>query len=146
MTIWLGEDLTLLIYLKYCHREFYEFRRDGASIFYEYRSMPPRSKPSSSLFGLRLREARLLAGIPQDKLGVAIGLDETTASARISRYETGVHAPPFEIAAQLAMVLNVPTPFLYCEDDELAAVIQAWHQLSNIERARLLTLLRMKQD
>jgi len=108
--------------------------------------MPPRSKPPSSLFGLRLREARLLAGIPQDKLGVAIGLDETTASARISRYETGVHAPPFEIAAQLAMVLNVPTPFLYCEDDELAAVIQAWHQLSNMERARLLTLLRMKQD
>ena len=108
--------------------------------------MPPRSKPSSSLFGLRLREARLLAGIPQDKLGVAIGLDETTASARISRYETGVHAPPVETAARLAMVLNVPTPFFYCEDDELAEVIQAWYHLSNGERNRLLTLLRTKPD
>lgn len=106
--------------------------------------MHPRSKPPSSLFGLRLREARLLAGIPQDKLGVAIGLDETTASARISRYETGVHAPPVEIAAQLAMVLNVPTPFFYCEDDELAALIQAWYHLPNIDRDRLLTLIHMK--
>lgn len=126
--------------------EFYEFRRDDASIFYEYRSMPPRSKPPSSLFGRRLREARLLVGIPQDRLGVAIGLDETTASARVSRYETGVHAPPVEIAARLAMVLNVPTPFLYCEDDELAEVIQTWYRLSNIERQRLLTLLRTKPD
>lgn len=108
--------------------------------------MPPRSKPPSSLFGLRLREARLLAGIPQDRLGTAIGLDETTASARISRYETGVHAPPVEIAARLAMVLNVPTPFLYCEDDELAEVIQAWHHLSKNERSRLLALLRTKPD
>lgn len=108
--------------------------------------MPPRSKPPSSLFGLRLREARLLAGIPQDRLGTAIGLDETTASARISRYETGVHAPPVEIAARLATVLNVPTPFLYCEDDELAEVIQTWYHLSNIERQRLLTLLRTKPD
>ncbi|PLY39341.1 transcriptional regulator [Janthinobacterium sp. ROICE36] len=108
--------------------------------------MPPRSKPPSSLFGRRLREARLLVGIPQDRLGVAIGLDETTASARVSRYETGVHAPPVEIAARLAMVLNVPTPFLYCEDDELAEVIQTWYRLSNIERQRLLTLLRTKPD
>lgn len=131
---------------KYCHGEFYEYRRDDASIFYEYRSMPPRSKPPSSLFGRRLREARLLASIPQDKLGVAIGLDETTASARISRYETGVHAPPVEIATQLAMVLNVPTPFLYCENDELAEVIQAWYHLSDIQRHRLLTLLREKTD
>ena len=43
------------------------------------------------VLGHRLRQARKWMGIPQDKLGVAIGLDESTASARISRYETGVH-------------------------------------------------------
>jgi transcriptional regulator with XRE-family HTH domain len=46
----------------------------------------------SPVFGTRLREARELAGIPQDKLGVMIGLDESSSSARISRYETGRRA------------------------------------------------------
>lgn len=51
-------------------------------------------KEQPNLFGRRLREARQLADIPQDRLGVKIGLDEHTASARMSRYETGVHEPP----------------------------------------------------
>jgi len=51
--------------------------------------------PTPSLFGRRLREARLRAGIAQDKLGVMIGLDEGCSSARMSRYETGVHEPPW---------------------------------------------------
>ena len=87
------------------------------------------STSSSSVFGKRLREARQGVGMPQDKLGVKIGLDEGTASARISRYETGTHAAPFDIARKLAKVLRVPTAFLYCEDDELAAVILAWGRL-----------------
>jgi transcriptional regulator with XRE-family HTH domain len=55
-----------------------------------------------SLFGRRLREARLRTGIPQDKLGVSIGLDEASASARISRYKSEIHAPPFK----LVVILN----------------------------------------
>jgi len=68
-------------------------------------------------------------------------LDETTASTRISRYETGVHATPFEIAVQLAKILGVPAAFLYCEDDELAAVIRGWHRLPKSERKRVRTLV-----
>ena len=47
-------------------------------------------------------------GLPQDKLGVMIGLDEGSSSARISRYETGVHEPAFNIACKLAQALQVP--------------------------------------
>ena len=45
-----------------------------------------------------MRSARERLGIPQDRLGVLIGIDEGSASARMSRYETGVHEPPVAIA------------------------------------------------
>lgn len=90
-----------------------------------------------SLFGRRLRQARLMAGIPQDRLGVEIGLDEHTASARMSRYETGVHEPRFEIVQKLSRVLAVPTAFFYCDDDELAELILMWGGLKGAERNRI---------
>lgn len=124
-----------------CCERVYEFRRDNASRYYEYRSLPPRSKPPTTVFGQRLRQARLHAGLPQDRLGVAIGLDETTASTRVSRYETGVHATPFPVAQQLAAVLGVPTAYLYCEDDDLASVILGWSRLSAKERKRVLAAM-----
>ncbi|MDC7707706.1 helix-turn-helix domain-containing protein [Vogesella indigofera] len=83
-------------------------------------------KEPTTVFGRRLREARLRAAIPQDRLGVEIGLDEGTASARISRYETGAHEPPFRIAVRLAQALSVPAAYFYCEDDELADLVLAW--------------------
>jgi transcriptional regulator with XRE-family HTH domain len=95
----------------------------------------------ASLFGRRLRSARRQADIPQDKLGVQIGLDEHTASARISRYETGVHEPPFEIATKLAKVLQVPAAYFYCEDEALAELVLAWGRLSKPARKQLRKLL-----
>ncbi|MFM0543708.1 helix-turn-helix transcriptional regulator [Paraburkholderia strydomiana] len=99
---------------------------------------------SASLFGRRLRGARRQADIPQDKLGVQIGLDEHTASARISRYETGVHEPPFEIAQKLAKALCVPTAYFYCEDDDLAELVLAWERLPRSERKHLRKLVDTK--
>jgi len=68
---------------------------------------------------------RLRMGIPQDKLGVLIGLDEGCASARVSRYESGHHAPPYETGQKLAGALGVPTAYLYCDRDELANLLLA---------------------
>ncbi|EGI76517.1 helix-turn-helix domain-containing protein [Hylemonella gracilis] len=109
---------------------------------YEYRrvSLRPQKHPAS-VFGLRLRQARIQADIPQDKLGVAIGLDETTASARISRYETGTHAAPYDLAVKIAKVLNVPPTFLFCNDDDLARLILLWAQMSKAEQRRLMAEL-----
>ncbi|MGD1325390.1 helix-turn-helix domain-containing protein [Pandoraea pnomenusa] len=98
-------------------------------------------KEPITVFGFRLREARRRTGIPQDKLGVEIGLDEGTASARISRYETGTHEPSFGIAVKLAQALHVPTAYFYCEDDGLAELVCAWGRLSRSERKQLKLLI-----
>lgn len=70
----------------------------------------------------------------QDKLGVLIGLDEGCSSARIRRYETGVHEPPFDTARKLATVLGVSVAYLYCEDDWLADVILKIYRLDPRQR------------
>jgi transcriptional regulator with XRE-family HTH domain len=38
-------------------------------------------------------------------------------------YEKGVHAPDFKTVKALAHILEVPTAFLYCIEDELAEKI-----------------------
>ncbi|WP_029044420.1 helix-turn-helix domain-containing protein [Cupriavidus sp. WS] len=94
-------------------------------------------KEPVTLFGRRLRQARRRAGIPQDKLGVEIGLDEHTASARISRYESGVHEPPFEVTAKLAKALKVPTAYFYCDNDELADFLLVWRYLLKADKKEI---------
>lgn len=94
-------------------------------------------KHPQTVFGLRLRAAREAAGIPQDQLGVMIGIDEGCSSARISRYETGVHQPPFEMAEKIAAALRVPTAYFYCRSDALSEVLLVAGALSDGELARL---------
>ncbi|WP_415872526.1 helix-turn-helix domain-containing protein [Burkholderia ubonensis] len=114
---------------------FYEFRREAQCEIYDIRRMG--KKEPVTVFGRRLRQARRRAGIPQDKLGVEIGLDETSASARISRYESGVHQPPVEIAQKLAKVLKVPTAYLYCDNDELAELLLSWPYLIKADKKEI---------
>jgi len=79
-------------------------------------------------------------GIPQDKLGVSIGIDESTSSARISRYETGTHEPPFATASNLARVLEVPVAYFYCEDDRLADFLVNYAALGEPQRSQVVKL------
>lgn len=94
-------------------------------------------KPTTGAFGKRLREARLCAGMTQDALGVAIGLDEGPACIRISRYESGVHNPSLDVLWQLAEALQVPPAFLVTEDDRLAHAILRLYQLSKVDPRQL---------
>ncbi|WP_068676396.1 MULTISPECIES: helix-turn-helix transcriptional regulator [unclassified Variovorax] len=99
---------------------------------------------TTPLFGKRLREAREMAGIAQDKLGVLIGLEESSSSARISRYETGIHEPPVRTAKKIAVALKVPLAFLYCDDDVLAAIVLQAHRMSKEARRALLASMQAK--
>ncbi len=92
---------------------------------------------SNTIFGRRLRQARLRLGIAQDKLGVMIGIDEGCSSARISRYESGVHEPPYITAQHLAAALNVPVAYFYCDDDALAKLIIDYTNLPKHKRDEL---------
>lgn len=98
-------------------------------------------KPAAGTLGRRLRAARLSAGLTQDALGVAIGLDEGPACIRISRYESGVHQPGLEVLSQLAVALNVPSAFLVTEDDQLAQAILYLSRLMKDDPQRLGALL-----
>lgn len=97
----------------------------------------PRLSPTNTLFGRRLREARLRAGIAQDRLGVMIGMDEGSSSARMSRYETGAHEPPFLLAEKLADALKVPAAYFYCNDDQLAALLISYVALNPSAREQV---------
>lgn len=92
---------------------------------------------SKSVVGRRLRQARERAGLPQDRLGVLAGLEESSSSARISRYESGIHEPPLRFSEELAKVLGVPVAFLYCPDDRLAEIILAYSSVSEAKRQGL---------
>jgi transcriptional regulator with XRE-family HTH domain len=58
-----------------------------------------------------------------DDLGVAVGLDVSGASGRLSRYENGIHQPKLGLQRLLARALQQPLAYFYAEDDELAQLI-----------------------
>ena len=97
----------------------------------------PSDHPSSSfLIGHRIRELREHLAWSQEKVGVAIGIDESSSRARISRYELGVHEPPVPTARLIADALGAPLTYLYCEDDKIALLLLALHQLEPDARDR----------
>ncbi len=74
-------------------------------------------------FSKRFKEARKTKGLTQEKLGIAIGLDEFVASTRINRYEKAVHQPDFQTLERIAEVLEIPVAFFFA-NDELAEKIR----------------------
>lgn len=87
--------------------------------------MPSEPMESSNVVGRRMRSRREELGWSQEKVGVLIGIDESSARARISRYELGTHEAPVRTARQIAEALGVQLAFLYCEDDEIANLLLA---------------------
>ena len=97
------------------------------------------SAASSSIFGLRLKEARLEAGLSQKQLGIDAGLDPFVASTRINRYELGIHKVDYTFANRLASALAVPVAFFYADDEDLARLILIFGRLPKRKRADLLS-------
>ncbi|BFI54383.1 helix-turn-helix transcriptional regulator [Yersinia pseudotuberculosis] len=89
----------------------------------------------------RLKEARLRAGLSQEKLGILAGIDEASASARMNQYEKGKHTPDFEMACKLAKVLDIPESYLYTKDDLMAEMILKFYHLSNKNRIEIMNVI-----
>ncbi|RJL55158.1 helix-turn-helix domain-containing protein [Pectobacterium carotovorum] len=96
------------------------------------------------IFSQRLKDARLLRGLSQKGLGIAAGIDEFVASARINRYEKGVHEANLVTASRLAEALDVPLAYFYAADDNLAKMILTFTELSAAEQTVLLNSLENK--
>lgn len=96
----------------------------------------------SNVVGRRMRARREALQWSQEKVGVLIGIDESSSRARISRYELGTHEPPVKTARLIAGVLGVPLAYLYCEDDELAHLLLAlWMLNPPVRQETVSTLL-----
>jgi transcriptional regulator with XRE-family HTH domain len=92
---------------------------------------------------MRLRQARMGAGISQKGLGELAGIDLNSASARINQYETGKHTPHFNVLKQLARALEVPVSFFYEEDDEVADIILKLHRVPKTRRKGVLAKITL---
>lgn len=92
-----------------------------------------KSQADLSSFGERLRSQRKRLKLSQEALGVSIGLDESCSRIRISRYETGVHEPSINTSKRLAITLEVPVAYLYCEKNSIANIILLLHALTDTQ-------------
>jgi transcriptional regulator with XRE-family HTH domain len=105
--------------------------------------MPPPAQLAKTFVGLRIQERRLTLNLTQMQLGVHAGIDETSASARVNQYERGKHLPDLQMAKRLADVLQVPLAYLFCDDDELAAILRLTHGMSKAAKKRLIAQIRV---
>lgn len=86
-------------------------------------------------WGARLRAVRLTSGLSQKRLGELIGLDASVASARINRYELGVHRPDLLTVHNLARELDVSVPFFFAETDAAADLLYRLHKAPRAVRS-----------
>jgi len=96
----------------------------------------------TTVIGRRMRSRREALAWSQEKVGVEIGIDESASRARISRYELGTHEPPVKTARLIADALGVPLTYLYCEDDEIAALLLALERLPKARKEEILARWR----
>jgi transcriptional regulator with XRE-family HTH domain len=111
-----------------------DFRDDNYDHCYETRDMSHGTSHSPSVVGRRIKALREENRWSQERIGVEIGIDESSSRARISRYELGVHEPPLPTARLIAKALDVPLTYLYCEDDSIASLLLSLHRLKPTAR------------
>lgn len=103
---------------------------------------PMQPKSPATLFGRRLRAARVAAGLTQADLGRVLGLDDqNTGAPRVSRYETGRHEPDQETMAKIAGALGLPVAYFHATSDPLAKIILMVGRLPPKEQARISDLI-----
>jgi len=95
--------------------------------------MSKHTQSKNTVVSRRLRQARQSRDLPQDRLGVMAGLEESSSSARMSRYE-----PTYQFVEAIAKVLGISAAYFYCADDRLAEIIRIYSDLSETRRKALL--------
>lgn len=93
-----------------------------------------------SVFAKRLKEARLRAGMSQERLGLEAGLDPMSASTRMNRYEQGTRMPDVTLIERLGEVLGVPGCYFFAGDDNMASLLVAYGAIPEAKRAAVLRL------
>ncbi|WP_457887209.1 helix-turn-helix domain-containing protein [Pseudomonas aeruginosa] len=95
-----------------------------------------------STLSKRIKEARLQVGLSQEQLGIRIGIDPASASARMNRYEVGKRVPDPELVERLADALNLPAAFFYARSDLEAELLTRFYRLDEEKQLRVMGALR----
>nr|WP_293984833.1 helix-turn-helix transcriptional regulator [Stenotrophomonas sp.] len=88
-----------------------------------------------------MRQAREIRGMSQREVGVRMGLDKITASARISRYESTAMSISLEALFELAEALEVPPAFLLASSAGMADAILALGEQTQGQQDQLAKVL-----
>ncbi|PKF78725.1 XRE family transcriptional regulator [Vibrio sp. vnigr-6D03] len=94
----------------------------------------------------RLKQARKKAKISQKALGERIGMDASSASARMNQYERGKHTPDVQTLKLIADELGVPLNFFFCEDESSAELACMIAEMTESERKKLIAALSQNKD
>jgi len=94
-----------------------------------------------SVFGKRLKVARLAAGISQEQLGIRAGLEVESARARMNRYERGTRVPAVELVERIGAVLDMPVTYFFATGDDEARLVTVFHRMPENERRALMAAL-----
>ena len=81
--------------------------------------------------GERIHFLRMLRGMTQKALGIAVGFPEKSADVRMAQYETGSRTPKADMTAELAKVLDVCPQAL--DVPEIDSYIGLMHTLFALE-------------
>lgn len=98
----------------------------------------------SSPLPKRLKEARKAKGLSQKQLGILAGIDPSSASPRLNQYEKGIHSPDLNVLRQIAKVLNVPLPYFFCDNDEMAKTIKLLPLINQVDLKPLIDVAMKK--
>ncbi|EKC9670358.1 helix-turn-helix transcriptional regulator [Erwinia papayae] len=76
----------------------------------------------------RFKEARIAAGLSQEKLADLLDIDGVNTRSRLSSYEVGRTEPPFSLVKRIAKILDYPENYFYTEDDNFAKAVLEFHR------------------
>jgi len=89
----------------------------------------------------RLKQARTAKGISQKQLGIQLGMEIGTASARMNQYEKGKHTPDYKTLKAMADELGVPVAYFFCESEKSAKLLCLLDQMTDEEKDYLIEQL-----
>ncbi len=80
-------------------------------------------------------------GISQKQLGIQLGMEPGTASARMNHYEKGKHTPDYATLKAMADELGVPVAYFFCESEKSAQLLCLLDQMTDAEKDILIEQL-----
>ncbi|ACK48662.1 helix-turn-helix domain-containing protein [Shewanella oncorhynchi] len=86
---------------------------------------------------IRLKQARISKGISQKQLGIQLGMEVGSASARMNQYEKGKHTPDYKTLKAMANELGVPVAYFFCESKSTAELLCLLEKMTEDEKAAL---------